>query len=327
MADVDSLMRVLLYHRLNIGDLVVCTPAIQAFKALHAEARIGLVCNDFAGVVARRIPDLEELWTYRKFGHEAPSELAAISAARRWKPDMTIALSTTPDVKLAYRLALLPNGHGVASGGLLDRLAYRLRRVRTQDIPGGHMVVRMAALFGLPAGTPMPYVRLEETAETTRRYSVLVHVDARKPSDRPSPEQVVGVVHALLATTGIGKIAITGVSRDSVHAGHQRNVNLWDHIAGKLRGEARCEFPAAPIADMPDLVAASDSVICAHGGVMHVAAGLGRPVVALFGNVSPSVWGPWSARSKALQTPSRVAADISVDDIVQAWRSLANIAR
>jgi len=316
-------MRVLIYHRLLIGDLVVCTPSIDAFKALHPEARFGLVANDLVESVARRVSTIEQLWTYRKFDRKA-SELVAIAAARKWKPDMTIALSHTPDIKLACRLVLLPNGSGVASGSLFDRLAYRLRRVRPEDIPGGHMVERIAAVFGLAAGTPLPYVRLENPG-VARRFSVLVHVDARKPSDRPSPEQILDVVRSLLAAGRVDKVAITGVSPHSAHASHRRNVSLWERITRELRGEARCEFPVVSIGEMLDLVAASDSVICAHGGVMHVAAALGRPVVALFGNVSRETWGPWSARSKALQTPSCVAADIPVEDIIQAWRSLTDM--
>jgi ADP-heptose:LPS heptosyltransferase len=60
---------------------------------------------------------------------------------------------------------------------------------------------------------------------------------------------------------------------------------------------------------------------------MHVAAALGRPVVALFGPANPRCTGPWGAGHTIVSSPPRVAArgsrmeDITVDLVLAAVRA------
>ena len=46
---------------------------------------------------------------------------------------------------------------------------------------------------------------------------------------------------------------------------------------------------------------------------MHVAAGLGKPLVCFFGNSSAERWHPWGGPYELLQNQSRDVAEISVD--------------
>jgi ADP-heptose:LPS heptosyltransferase len=55
-------------------------------------------------------------------------------------------------------------------------------------------------------------------------------------------------------------------------------------------GEERCL--GRSLADLAGLLKRSDLVVCGNTGVMHLAAGLGRPLVALHGPTSPTIWGP-----------------------------------
>lgn len=66
-------------------------------------------------------------------------------------------------------------------------------------------------------------------------------------------------------------------------------------------------------------LAASNSLIAPDGGMAHVAAGFGKPVVALFGNVDPAAWRPWSPRAKVLQAASRQVVDLPAEAIVDSW--------
>jgi ADP-heptose:LPS heptosyltransferase len=66
-----------------------------------------------------------------------------------------------------------------------------------------------------------------------------------------------------------------------------------------------------------------DRVICADGGAMHVAAGLGKKIVCLFGDSPAARWHPWGPAYELLQPPSREVRDVAVDDVLAAFGRLA----
>lgn len=74
--------------------------------------------------------------------------------------------------------------------------------------------------------------------------------------------------------------------------------------------------------DLIGALAACDVVICPDGGAMHVAAGLGKPVVALFGDSGVERWRPWGVPQRVLQAPSRNVVDIPVAEVIAALASL-----
>lgn len=312
-------MRVLLYHRLNIGDLILASPALQAFKADHPDARIGLVTNDFVAPVARLMPHVDECWSYAKLAREAPSEWRVLAKLRAFRPEMTIGLSPSPDRRLAFRVMLFPGGVGFGDGRALFRFAYRGKCLPA--VGSGHVAATLAQLFGYTNGRALPDCRLEIPRATQGRLGALVFVDARKPSNRPSGKQVIALVEALLRECE-GEIAIAGVPAGSGHAAHQGNAALATELRAAFAQQPRCVFPDVPIEGMIGLVARADSVICPDGGVMHLAAAAGCPVVALFGDLSPEVWGPRSRRSIALQAETRRVPDIAPGKILEAWRRL-----
>jgi len=61
------------------------------------------------------------------------------------------------------------------------------------------------------------------------------------------------------------------------------------------------------------------------GGAMHVAAGLGLPVVALFENLpyKKRHWHPWQVPYEMVSPDTRDIADIPLERVVEAWRRLA----
>ncbi|MBK7766696.1 MAG: hypothetical protein IPI44_11590 [Sulfuritalea sp.] len=63
-------------------------------------------------------------------------------------------------------------------------------------------------------------------------------------------------------------------------------------------------------------------MIYADGGAMHIAAGLRKPIVCLFGNSDATRWRPWHVPHMLLQPLSRDVADICVEEVLAAWRNL-----
>ncbi|MEO8145661.1 MAG: glycosyltransferase family 9 protein, partial [Betaproteobacteria bacterium] len=81
-----------------------------------------------------------------------------------------------------------------------------------------------------------------------------------------------------------------------------------------------------PTADLTTLIAAlslADRVVCPDGGAMHLAAALGKPVVALFGDSPVSRWHPWGVAHRVLQPESRDLADLALEPVLEAFEALA----
>ena len=80
-------------------------------------------------------------------------------------------------------------------------------------------------------------------------------------------------------------------------------------------------------ADLPTLVAAlslADRVVCPDGGAMHIAAALGKPIVALWADSPVERWRPWQVPHRIVRPPSRNLADLPLAAVlvyVLLWRT------
>ena len=78
--------------------------------------------------------------------------------------------------------------------------------------------------------------------------------------------------------------------------------------------------------DLKTLIAAlsiADRVVCPDGGAMHLAAALGKPLVALFGDSPPERWRPWRVPCRVLQPESKNLADLPLGVVLDACLQLA----
>jgi ADP-heptose:LPS heptosyltransferase len=91
-------------------------------------------------------------------------------------------------------------------------------------------------------------------------------------------------------------------------------------------GADRSAVVPYPTATLPSLIGAisiCDAVICSDGGAMHIAAALGKPVVALFGDSPVGRWRPWGVPHRIVRPESRDVADAPVAAVLNAYAELA----
>jgi heptosyltransferase III len=65
-------------------------------------------------------------------------------------------------------------------------------------------------------------------------------------------------------------------------------------------------------------------LVCADGGAMHLAAALGVPIVALFGDSDPTRWHPWGVPHRVLQHASHEVVAIGCGEVVTAFDDLVD---
>ena len=77
----------------------------------------------------------------------------------------------------------------------------------------------------------------------------------------------------------------------------------------------------APLAEIKTLIAGASLFIGNDSGPAHIAAAFGVPVVAIFGESNPAIWGPWRTQSEIVTSPAGIAG-VETAQVLQAVAKL-----
>jgi len=150
---------------------------------------------------------------------------------------------------------------------------------------------------------------------------VALHISARKEKQRWPVARFAELAHRLHAAHGARFLVFwsPGDENNPFHPGD-------DGKAARLLDTLK-DLPAAPVhtGHLSELIAGlslCDVAVLSDGGAMHVAAGLGKPLVCFFGNSPAERWHPWGVPYELLQKPSRDVSEISVDEAADAFARL-----
>ncbi len=150
----------------------------------------------------------------------------------------------------------------------------------------------------------------EELARTMRGQKPLLigfHPGAGKPPNRWPAERFAELMDRLRERTGAEVFVTSGPMDDEV-------------IAATLKS-MKC--PAQLLANQPIRAVASvlrkaDLYVTNDTGVMHIAAAVGAPVVALFGPTDPEQWAPRGAKIRYIRGEKTEIEGIQINSVLQA---------
>ena len=340
-------MRILVIRRDNIGDLVCTTPLIAALRRRYPEAHIAALVNSYNAAVLDGNPDVDAVHVYTKLKHRLPGQsrlgilaarLKMLARLRRERFDYVVLAKAGFDRRgfsLARQLRRQEIVGFVAAGSATAAIT---RPVKALDYDSVHEVEVMARLgealdVGDARGPLRVYPDEKRSARWRERLAlgrerrpwVAVHISAREASRRWRPAYWIQLIRELLrdATIGVLLLWAPGQSDDPRHPGDDANAA---EILCAFGGDAR--VLAAPTRELADLIAVlglCDAFIGADGGAMHLAAGLRKPIVAIFEKLAsnPARWHPWKVPYELVQRTTPDASDISVAQVLAAWRSLS----
>ena len=337
-------MKILVVRRDNIGDLVCTTPLLAALRRRFPDAWLGALVNSYNAPVLAGNPDVSEVVSYRKLKHleGGDSALAALAGRvaglwrlRRLRLDVVVlAAPGTPARGLSLARWLRPARIAGFDDGSPQTRTLDLR-VALASLRAAHEVERvfaLARLFGID-GAPPPMVVVPQAGETQRArrllapgecLTVAVHVSARRPAQRWPASRFAGLIRALRGQHG-ARVLLLWSPGAADHPQHPGDDAKAQEILGLL-GPEDAMVSACPTARLESLVGAlsvCDRVICSDGGAMHLAAALGKPVVALFGDSPVERWRPWGVPHAIVRPASRDVADATVADVLEAFAGLA----
>ncbi len=355
--------RILVVRRDNIGDLVLTTPLISALRAARPQAWIGALVNSYNAPVLDGNPDLDAVFAYDKAKHRPDRSRAAVFAdtarllwsLRRQRIDHVI-LAGPGAQRQAYALArwIAPRNMtgfvtpDFAPAGITLPVPYGdgARLHEAED------VYRLATGFGVPPAIPACSVRADAAAvaqwreqiatqlasadagaaaktgtetgtETSAAPLIAIHLSARRAKQRWPAARFVALMQQLHVRHAAVFLLLwsPGAEDDARHPGD-------DAKAREVLAELSAEVPVAAcpthaLRDLIALLALADCMICADGGAMHLAAGLDKPVLALFGDSPVTRWRPWGVPCEVVQAPAGDVAQLAVSDVLMAWERLA----
>jgi ADP-heptose:LPS heptosyltransferase len=328
-------------RRDNIGDLVCTTPLLAALRARYPEARIEALVNSYNAPVLEGNPDVDAVYSYTKLKHRAANQSRIGILAER--------------LRMLGRLRRQPFDYVVLAKAGYDRQGLTLaRQLRRQHVVGfaradeRHISVPVPALpyselhevqvlallakamDASPADGPVrvyaPSARVTSWRErlplAQRRHWIAFHVSAREPERRWPVERCVELIERLArGEVGVLLLWSPGASDNPAHPGDDEKAAAI--MARLATASGVIAAPTATLADLIAVLSLCRAFIGADGGAMHIAAGLGLPIAAMFEQKKIRRWYPWKVPYEMVVTPTGQVADIPVDEVAQAAARLA----
>jgi len=316
-------VKILVIRRDNIGDLVCTTPLLRALRQHFPQAWIGALVNSYNAPVLAGNPDVSEVLAYRKAKHREPGESAFGAHAARARLIWHLRRMHIDDVILAAPAAQ-PSAERFA------RWIAPRRVLGGADAPLPHEVEKVfAALAAYGIAGPPPACRVVADAQRVAalrarlppdfagRPLIALHISARKPSQRWPAERHVALLRALHAQRGAAFLLFwsPGAADNPLHPGDDA---MAATITAQCHDLPLCALPTPELADLIAGLACAGQVVCSDGGAMHLAAGLGKPIVCFFGQSDAPRWHPWGVPHTLLQARGRDVVDIDVETAVAA---------
>ena len=275
----------------SLGDVIHHMPAVtEAHKARPDATFTWLVEEAFAPLV-RLHPAVSEVipvaWRRWRKSLYAPVTLAEIAGSLRMiRAHRYDEIVDSQGLLRSAAIARLAHGrrHGYDAASIREPLAAMFYDVRHRVSRNLHAVERNRILSGLalgysPQGAPDFGLSRARFAAPGERYAVLLHATAR-PSKQWPETHWIARGHAL-GQKGVNLVLPWGTSDERARGAR---------IAAAL---PRARVPKwAPLDAVARLIAGAQFVVGVDTGLMHLAAALGVPLVAIFAGSKPALTGP-----------------------------------
>ena len=275
----------------SLGDVVHHMPALtEARKRRAGDRLVWLVEEAFAPLV-RLHPAVDEVipvaWRRWRKTLYAPGTLAEIvhslAALRARAYDEIV---DSQGLLRSAAIARLARGrrHGYDSRSIREPLAAAFYDIRHRVSRELHAVERNRILSGLalgytPQGAPDFGLDRARFASASQNYGVLLHATARPDKEWPEPNWI--ALGNALAGKGVDLVLPWGTAPERARS---------ERLAAVL---PRARVPErAPLDAVARLIAGAQFVVGVDTGLLHLAAALGVPLVAIFAGSQPSLTGP-----------------------------------
>lgn len=297
-------MRILVVGPSWVGDMVLAQPMLRLLRARHGEPVIDVLAPRWTLPLVERMPEVRR-------AIENPVGHGELALAARWKLarglrneryDQAIVLPNS------FKSALVPFLAGIrVRTGYVGEFRYGVltdaRRLAKKRLP---QIAQRYAELALPRGdtlrSPLPALDLRVDDAARREVLTRLGLEKQRPAAALCPGAEYGPAkrwparHFAELAQGI---AARGCSVWVI--GSPNDAALGSEIARAAAGACRNLCGETTLGEAIDLLAATSLVVTNDSGLMHVAAALGKPLIALYGSSSPEFTPPLSPNAQILR--------------------------
>lgn len=338
-------MKILIIRRDNIGDLICTTPLIRNLRIAYPHAQLDILVNSYNKAAIEHNPDLNNIYCYTKGKHRAAEQrlwsvhierIKTLWILRQNRYDYIILAQASFSI-YPFRLAkwIKPQaiiGYAPENTVSPIQLTHPIpTSVFTQQTHEVERVLKLLKPLSVKYESLTPLVlkasprlteALKQELKLRKNIPIIgIHISARKIDQRWPTEYFIELIRELDQKSFYQFMLFWSPG----------NENNKHHPGDDLKAQQiMAGLPNAPLLPCPterleELIAAMslcDAVICSDGGAMHVAAGLGKPIVCFFGSSNAKQWHPWGVPHVVLQPTTHKVLNILPIQVIEAMKIL-----
>ncbi len=321
-------MKILLIRRDNIGDLILTTPLIKNLTD-NTQNTLDLLVNTYNKDVLVGNPHVNKVHLYCKSHHrQAGQTLLGVYLQR---------LITSISVRMGgYDVALLASTDKrslqwakLSGAKRIIAIGNNPKSFVTDNLPNieGLHIVELLNTLSEPLGinkAPGPlelYVSENEVNYIVDKFKIVrdkpiygLQISSRKPQQRWQVEKFIELAHRLVAREDC-RLALfwsPGAENNPKHPGDDQKAQA---VIDACKDLPLTPMPTNSIRELMAAMSLCDQIITSDGGALHIAAGMQRPVVAMYGNSDANYWAPWQVPCSIIEAPSEDVRLLEVDDV------------
>ncbi len=275
----------------SLGDVIHHMPALTEAHARRPDARFAWLVEEAYAPLVRLHPAVAEVipvaWRRWRRSLYTPATLgeigAGLRAVRAHRYDEIIDTQGLVRTAVMARMAR-GRRHGYDGASIREPLASAFYDIRHSVSRALHAVDRNRMLTGLalgymPQGAPDFGLERARFAAPSERYAVLLHATARPEKEWPTAHWI--TLGSALVARGLTPVLPWGTDTERARS---------EEIAAALP-QARVP-ERRPLDAVARLIAGAELVVGVDTGLLHLAAALGVPLVAIFAGSEPGLTGP-----------------------------------
>ena len=287
-----------------VGDAMLVQPMLMRLKQCHPDCKIDMLAPPWTEALLRQMPEVDDV-IINPFPHGALRLGERMRLGRQLREshyDQAIVLPNSFKSALPPLLAKIPLRTGFV-GEMRYGLLNDARKLDKKKLP--LMVERFAQLAetrGEPLARPLPSPRLEIGTEQRQRVLAKLGLNLDKPV----------AVFCPGAEYGPAKRWPVPYFAELAQRLEQRGYAVWlvgspkdrevgDQIVALGNQHCRNLCGETDLAEAIALLSCAELVVSNDSGLMHLAAALDRPMLALYGSSSPQFTPPLSDKAQIVK--------------------------